>query len=380
MSATSRRPETTCIHTAWRPDASHPSVTPDLTLSTVFEHGAGGFGERSLGYSRHANPNRTQLESVLASLESAAACAAFSSGAAAITAVFQALKPGDDVLISDDVYSGTRAIANLIMTQWQLRIRYVQPENMLAEVTPATRLLWLETPSNPMLRIADIKSIATAARARSILTLVDNTWATPLLQQPLLLGADLVVHSATKYLGGHSDILGGAVLAADAEGIFKQIRIIQTFGGAVPSPFDCWLLVRSIKTLPLRLERQVANAQRIASFLEGHPLVEKVFYPGLASHPNFDLAQTQMRGPGAMISFQVKGGRAEALKTVGASKLIIHATSLGGVESTWEQRATSEGPLSQTPQNLIRLSVGAEYAEDLIEDISQALLAGQTYL
>jgi cystathionine gamma-synthase len=231
-----------------------------------------------------------------------------------------------------------------------------------------------------MLRIADIKSIATAARARSILTLVDNTWATPLLQQPLLLGADLVVHSATKYLGGHSDILGGAVLAADAEGIFKQIRIIQTFGGAVPSPFDCWLLVRSIKTLPLRLERQVANAQRIASFLEGHPLVEKVFYPGLASHPNYDLAQTQMRGPGAMISFQVKGGRAEALKTVGASKLIIHATSLGGVESTWEQRATSEGPLSQTPQNLIRLSVGAEYAEDLIEDISQALLAGQTYL
>jgi cystathionine gamma-synthase len=320
------------------------------------------------------------LESVLASLESAAACAAFSSGAAAITAVFQALKPGDEVLISDDVYSGTRAIANLIMTQWQLHIRYVQPENMLAEATPATRLLWLETPSNPMLRIADIKSIATAARARGILTLVDNTWATPLLQQPLLLGADLVVHSATKYLGGHSDILGGAVMAADVEGIFKQIRIIQTFGGAVPSPFDCWLLVRSIKTLPLRLERQVANAQRIASFLEGHPLVEKVFYPGLASHPNYDLAQTQMRGPGAMISFQVKGGRAEALKTVGAAKLIIHATSLGGVESTWEQRATSEGPLSQTPQNLIRLSVGAEHVEDLMADISQALQAGQTYL
>lgn len=369
--------ETQCVHTGHRPDAQKPSVTSDLVLSTVFEHGESGFGERPLGYSRHANPNRTELEQLMAVLESGAAAAAFSSGAAAISTVLQALKPGDEVLVSDDVYSGTRAILSEIISRWGLKFRYVPPEVMLDVATVETTLLWLETPSNPLLRVCDIRSITEFARSRGIRTIVDNTWATPFLQQPLVLGADLVLHSATKYLGGHSDILGGVVVSKEQDDFFKQIRTIQTFGGAVMSPFDAWLLRRSIKTMPLRVERQCENAMELAVFLEAHPNVARVYYPGLASHPQRDLVRTQMKAPGAMISFQVQGGKAEALKTVASSRLIIRATSLGGVESTWEQRASSEGPLSGTPHNLIRFSVGVEHIEELKQDLEQALEKGR---
>jgi cystathionine gamma-synthase len=373
MSSTSNHPETVAIHGGYRPDANHSSVTPDLITSTVFEHGPAGFGERPLAYSRHANPNRLQLEKVLTSLEHAYGTATFSSGVAAVSAVFQSLKPGDEVLISDDVYSGTRSVASLIMAQWGLTFRYVAPNLMPDVSTAATRLFWLETPSNPLLRVADIEAIAAAGHKKGILTIVDNTWATPVLQQPLTLGADLVLHSATKYMGGHSDILSGAVMARENSAIFQQIRTIQAFGGAVPAPFDCWLLLRSLKTMPLRVERQCENAMEIAEFLEQHPQVEGVYYPGLPSHPQYEIAKKQMRAPGAMISFLVKGGKEAALRTVSSSEMIIHATSLGGVESTWEQRATSEGPASTTPPNLIRLSVGAEHVDDIKTDLEHAL-------
>lgn len=370
--------ETLAIHAGRHPDAATGAVAPSPILSTTFARDADGEYPHGHLYSRSGNPGRTALETLLAALERGATAAAFASGSAASLAVFQALSPGDHVIAPDDVYHGTRTQLRELLARWGLAHSLVDLTDLdavRAAITPATRLIWAETPSNPLLKICDIAGLAELARAAGATLVVDSTFATPVIQQPLTLGADLVMHSTTKYLGGHSDVLGGALIARDAgDPLFGRIRDLQTKGGAVPSPFDCWLLQRSIATLPLRVRAQTANAQAVAEFLAGHPAVERVHYPGLPGHAGHALARRQMPGGfGAMLSFQVRGDRATALTAVGKVKIFTRATSLGGIESLIEHRASVEGPYSTTPPNLLRVSVGLEHAEDLIADLGQAL-------
>ncbi|MGQ3058413.1 MAG: trans-sulfuration enzyme family protein [Nevskia sp.] len=370
--------ETLAIHAGRHPDAATGAVAPSPILSTTFARDADGEYPHGHLYSRSGNPGRTALETLLAALERGATAAAFASGSAASLAVFQALSPGDHVIAPDDVYHGTRTQLRELLARWGLTHSLVDLTDLdavRAAITPATRLIWAETPSNPLLKICDIAGLAELARAAGATLVVDSTFATPVIQQPLTLGADLVMHSTTKYLGGHSDVLGGALIARDAsDPLFGRIRDLQTKGGAVPSPFDCWLLQRSIATLPLRVRAQTANAQAVAEFLAGHPAVERVHYPGLPGHAGHTLACRQMPGGfGAMLSFQVRGDHAAALAAVGKVKIFTRATSLGGIESLIEHRASVEGPYSTTPPNLLRVSVGLEHAEDLIADLGQAL-------
>lgn len=370
------RLETKAIHSGLHVLKESKAVVPPLTASTVFELDEAGYREGDLNYTRAQNPNRAQLEALIADLEEGEACAAFSSGVAATTAVFQALKPGDHVLLPTDVYHGTRKLMNELMEPWGLEPGYIDMSDLSAvenSIRDNTQLIWIETPSNPLLLIADIKAVCELARTNHIAVCVDNTWPSPVNQLPLKLGADLSLHSTTKYLGGHSDILGGAVIGKKADGIFQRIRNIQTTAGAVPSPRDCWLLSRSIRTLPYRMRGHNENAGRLARFLQDHPKVEKVFYPGLETDAGHEISKKQMSGFGGMISFLVDGGSKEAINIVSRSKLILRATSLGGVESTWEHRRSSEGKDSVTPENLIRISVGLEHPDDLIEDLEQAL-------
>ncbi len=368
--------ETKAIHAGLDTLNDSKAIVPPLTSSTIFELDKEGYSEGDLNYTRAQNPNRAQLESLLASLEGGAASAAFSSGVAATTAVFQALKPGDHVLLPDDVYHGTRKLLKKLLEPWGLEVDPVNmtdPANVEHALRKNTRLVWIETPSNPMFQITDIEEVVNRAGRDDINICVDNTWPSPVNQLPLELGADLVVHSTTKYLGGHSDILGGAVIGRSEKGLFSRIREIQQMAGAVPSPRDCWLLCRSIRTLPYRVRGHNENAAHLARFLQNHPKVEKVYYPGLATHAGHEVAEKQMSGFGGMISFLVKGGREAAIQAVANSRLIKRATSLGGVESTWEHRRSSEGEESSTPENLIRISVGLEHPDDLMEDLDRAL-------
>lgn len=368
--------ETRAIHTGMDIENPSSAVVPPMSPSTVFEHHEEGFQEGDLNYTRYSNPNRLQLEALLAELEGGRACAAFSSGVAAAKAIFQSLGPSDHILIPSDVYAGNRSLVEKIMEPWGLEADFIDMmrlENVRNALQENTRLIWIETPSNPMMNITDIKAVCELAKENDILTCVDNTWPTPVNQRPLELGADLVLHSTTKYFGGHSDILGGAVVAKSADGIFEHIREIQRLGGAVPSPRDCWLLCRSTRTLPYRMRGHNENAAKLADFLNDHPNVDKVVYPELESHPGHEIAKEQMTGFGGMVSFLVDGGRKEALQIVAGSNIIKRATSLGGVESTWEHRRSSEGPDSQTPQNLIRISVGLEHPDDLMQDLEHAL-------
>ena len=368
--------ETNAIHAGMDHARQSRSVVPAIEPSTVFEIDAAGRQQGDLHYTRLANPNRLQLEHLLAKLEEGEACAAFSSGVAAATAVFQSLEPGDHMLIPDDVYAGNRKLVTRLMERWGLKARFIRmnnPDAVKEAIMPETRLIWIETPSNPMMRITDIEAVCELARSNDILTCVDNTWPTPVNQLPLRLGADLVLHSTTKYLGGHSDILGGAVIARENGSFFGRIREVQRLTGGVPSPSDSWLLRRSICTLPYRMRGHNDNAGRAARFLQDHPLVESVLYPGLENLPGHKTALNQMSGFGGMISFLINGGKKEAIAIVGRSKLIKRATSLGGVESTWEHRRSSEGESSKTPQNLIRISVGLEHPDDLMDDLRQAL-------
>jgi cystathionine gamma-synthase len=246
-------------------------------------------------------------------------------------------------------------------------------DQVRAALRPTTRLIWIETPSNPLLRISDIAAIAGIAHDTGAVAVVDNTWGTPVGQRPLEHGADIVMHSTTKYLGGHSDILGGAVIARTADPLFERIKFIQASGGAVPSPFDCWLLMRGIRTLPYRVRAHSEHAMVVARFLKAHPRIEQVFYPGLPDHPGHEIAARQMTQFGGMVSCLVQGGTAEALAVASRTRLFAHATSLGGTESLIEHRASVEGPQSTTPQNLLRISVGLEHPDDLIDDLTQAL-------
>lgn len=370
------RIETKAIHAGLDVENSTSDIMPPIHTSTVFEHSEEGYREGDLNYTRYSNPNRLQLESLLSQLEDGEACAAFASGVAAATAVLQALHPGNHILMPEDIYAGNRRLVNKLMQRWGLEAEYVDMTDLQIiedHIRDNTRMIWVETPSNPMLNITDIKGVCELAEENDCIVCVDNTWPSPINQQPLNMGAQLVLHSTTKYLGGHSDILGGAVVSRNREGIFKRIKEIQEMAGAVPSPRDCWLLCRSIRTLPYRMRGHNEHAGHLAKFLQNHPRVEKVFYPGLATHVGHDIAQSQMNGFGGMISFLIKGGADEAIKIVAGSKLIKRATSLGGIETTWEHRYGSEGEDSLTPKNLIRISVGLEHPDDLMEDLERAL-------
>ncbi len=371
------RIETIAVHAGHEPDSASGAVTPPIHLSTTYERSPDlGFRGGHL-YTRYSNPNRQALESCLAALEGGGAAACFASGSAATMAVLQSMEPEAHLVLPEDAYYGTVKLAREVFGAWRLRYTAVDMSdvaNVERAITKQTRIVWIETPSNPLVRVVDIEAIASAARRAGAWVVVDNTWATPILQRPLALGADLVMHSTTKYLSGHSDVLGGALVAAhEQHPLFAQARIIQASGGAVPSPFDCWLTMRGIRTLPWRLRGQSDNAGHVARFLSEHARIEAVHYPGLPSHPAHSLARRQMSGPGAMLSFQVRGGRDAAIAFTNRLKLFTRATSLGGTESLIEHRQSVEGPDTRAPDNLLRVSVGLEHHDDLLEDLAQAL-------
>ncbi|MDE2090286.1 MAG: aminotransferase class I/II-fold pyridoxal phosphate-dependent enzyme [Gammaproteobacteria bacterium] len=370
--------ETVCVHAGHAPDAATAAISPPIHLSTTFERGPDGSYPKGFSYTRAANPNRMQLESCLAALEGGSEALAFSSGVAAAMTVFQALKPGDHVICSQDAYHGIQRLLRDVLRPWQLQVSFVDTVDTGAvhkALTPATKLIWVETPSNPLLRITDMGAIAEVAQRAQVLTVCDNTFATPVLQRPFDHGMDLIMHSATKYLGGHSDVAGGAIVTRTSNAFSERLRLLQSEAGAVPSPFDCWLILRGAATLHLRIRAQADNAARIARFLVAHKAVDQVFYPGLESHPGHALASRQMCGFGAMLSFTLRGGQDAAMRSVAKVKLFTRATSLGGVESLIEHRASMEGPDTRTPTNLVRVSVGVEHADDLIADLGQALAA-----
>lgn len=372
------RSSTLAVHAAQHPAADTGATTPSIHLASTFARDPAGELPSRYLYSRISNPNRDQLEEALRLLEGGTEAAAFASGCAAITAVFQALKPGDRVVCNSDCYSGTREILSDLMRHWGLEVAFADlwnPDSWDSSIVPGTRLVWIETPSNPQMRITDIRALAEHARSRGAIVVCDGTFATPFLQKPLAQGADLVVHATTKYLSGHGDMVGGAVVAGPAvPDLFARIRKIQVHAGAVPSPFDAWLTLRGIRTLPLRMKAHCANALEIARRLESHPAVAAVHYPGLASHPGHELAVRQMSGGfGGMLSFRMRDGEEAAARVAGACRLILRATSLGGLETLIEHRARIEGPGSPTPRDLLRLSVGVEDVEDLWDDLEQAL-------
>lgn len=367
--------ETIAIHAGNHTDEFSGAVVQPITLSTTFERKPDGSFREGYIYSRASNPNRASLENVLAKLENGVDAAAFASGNAAGMAVFQSLAPGTHIIAPDDMYHGLRNQLKLLFTGI-LEFDFIDlnsSETLNAHIKPNTGLIWIETPSNPLLKITDIKKVVAIAQKHKIRVACDNTFASPICQQPLALGADIVMHSSTKYFGGHSDLMGGALITAKDSDWWKRIREIQTMGGAVPSPQDCYMLTRSIKTLPYRIRGHVSNAQALAEFLENQPAVEQVLYPGLPSHPGHQIAKEQMRGFGGMLSFTLKGGPEAANRVINKLQLFTRATSLGGVESLIEHRATMEGPDTKTPFNLLRISVGLEHIDDLIADMKQAI-------
>ncbi len=348
------------------------AVMPPIYPSSTYHRG----NQAGMVYSRIDNPNRHSLETCMTALEGGDHAIAFASGMAAVSAVFQSLSSGDHILLADDTYFGVRELTTDIFARWGLDYSLVDMTDINAlhsSIQPNTRLIWAETPSNPMLKITDLAAVGEIARSSDIVFGVDGTWATPLLQKPLELGADLVVHSSTKYLGGHSDLIGGIVIMKETGEMAERIRTIQGIGGAVPSPFDSWLLLRGIRTLPYRMQGHCTNAKRVAEFLVSHPDVGHVHYPGLAEHPGHDIAARQMSDFGGMLSIQVHGGGERAAAIASATRLFTEATSLGGVESLIEHRKPVEGKNSLTPDNLLRLSVGLEHPEDLIADLSHAI-------
>jgi cystathionine gamma-synthase len=369
--------ETLAVHAGREPDPATGALREPIQLSTTFERDADGTYPRGHYYSRASNPNRGSLERALATLEGGADAFAFASGSAATLAAFALAAPGGRIVCASDCYHGTAKQLRELLPKWGVAAEFVDTTDLAAVAraleSPAT-MLWIETPSNPLLRVSDIAALAALAREHGALLACDNTFASPILQRPLELGADLVMHSTTKYLGGHSDVLGGALVVRDAGPLAGRLRDFQGTAGGVPSPFDCWLVLRSLATLPLRVRAQSAAATTVAHFLAQDTRVEKVFYPGLADHPGHELSSRQMRdGYGAVLSFQVRGGAEAAMRVAARVKIFTRATSLGGVESLIEHRASMEGPLSRTPQNLLRASIGLEAASDLIDDLDAAL-------
>jgi len=368
--------ETIAVHAAADPDPRTGALTAAIQMSTTFERAADGTFPSGFAYIRDANPNRRALESALATLEGGAAAVAFASGMAATMAVFQTLAPADHVVAPIDAYFGTPKLLRELFVPWGLAVSFVDMTDVAAvraAVGPKTRMIWTETPSNPTIAVTDLGAIAAIARSAGALLACDNTWATPFLQQPLALGADLVMHSTTKYLSGHSDVMGGAVVSRQSGPVADRLRSLQANGGAVPSPFDSWLVLRGVRTLPWRMRAHCANAAAVAAFLSGHPRVERVHYPGLPDDPGYAVASKQMSAAGGMLSFVVPGGRARAFDVAGRMRLFTRATSLGGPESLVEHRASVEGPGTRAPEGLLRLSIGLEHPDDLVDDLRQAL-------
>ncbi|MFA6110942.1 MAG: cystathionine gamma-synthase [Candidatus Latescibacterota bacterium] len=375
--------ETRAIHAGQASDPRTGAVTVPVYQTSTFEQD--GIGQpRGFEYSRTGNPTRQALEESLAALEGGGRALAFASGSAATSAILQSvLRPGDHVLAGADVYGGTYRLLERVFRPWGVAIDYADPaqvDDFADRITPKTRLIWVETPTNPLLKIVDLRRLAALSRTHGLRLAVDNTFASPWFQRPLELGAQIVIHSTTKYLGGHSDLIGGAAVIADDE-LFEQAKFHQNAVGAVPGPWDCWLLLRGIKTLAVRMRQHAANALVVARFLEDHPAVERVNYPGLPSHPQHALAAAQMSGFSGMVSFDLKGGFAAVERFVGQLEVFVLAESLGGVESlvcypprmTHAALGASERRARGIGDQLVRLSVGLEHPDDLLADLEQGL-------
>ena len=377
-------PATRAIHAGYRPDPATGAVNAPIYASSTFaQDGVGGL-RGGYEYARTGNPTRAALEAALASIEGGTFGRAFASGMAATDCALRSLlRPGDHVVIPDDAYGGTFRLIDKVFTKWGIDYTPVALSDLdavRAAVTPTTKLIWVETPTNPLLSIADIAGIAQLASTSGAKVLVDNTFASPALQQPLALGADIVLHSTTKYIGGHSDVVGGAMVTNDEE-LDEAFAFLQNGAGAVPGPFDAYLTMRGLKTLVLRMQRHSENAALVAEFLDGHPAVESVLYPGLPSHPNHEVARRQMSGFGGMVSVRLRGGREAAHQLCARTEIFILAESLGGVESLIEHpaamtHASTAGSQLEVPDDLVRLSVGIEEAGDLLGDLEQALRQG----
>ncbi len=371
--------ETRAIHTGQEPDPVTGAVVPPVSVSTTFAQEEVG-RHRGFEYSRSANPTRSALEACLASLEGAATALAFSSGLAAEDAILGTLSPGDHVIFPNDAYGGTFRLIDRVWGPLGLShtpVELSSTDEILKAWRHETRMVWVETPSNPLLSIVDIAAVAELTRRRGAVLVVDNTFATPYLQQPLSLGADVVVHSATKYLGGHSDVVGGLV-AVDDQALAERLSFLQNATGAVPGPWDCYLVQRGIKTLAVRMERHCSNAEAVAGLLAGHPAVSSVRYPGLPDHPGHEVAAHQMRRFGGMVSFVLAGGEEAALEVARSTTLFTLAESLGAVESLIEHphrmtHSSAAGSPLQVDAGLLRLSVGIETVDDLLDDLGAAL-------
>jgi cystathionine gamma-synthase len=373
--------ETLAIHAGQAADATTGAVVPPIyQVSTYKQDGVGGL-RGGYEYSRSANPTRTALEENLAALEGGRRGLAFASGLAAEDCLLRALlRPGDHVVIPNDAYGGTFRLFAKVVERWGVEWSVADssdPAAVRAALTERTKVIWIETPSNPLLGISDIAALADVARTAGVRLVVDNTFASPYLQQPLELGADVVVHSTTKYMGGHSDVVGGALVVSD-EALGEELVFHQNAMGAVAGPFDSWLVMRGIKTLAVRMDRHNANAARVVELLERHPEVTEIYYPGLPSHPGHEIAAKQMRGFGGMVSFRVRGGEEAAVRVCGRAQLFTLGESLGGVESLLEHpgrmtHASAAGSALEVPADLVRLSVGIESADDLVADLSAAL-------
>ncbi len=367
--------ETIAVRGGHQEDPAFGAVAPSIHLSTTFARDSQGELVGPHTYTRSGNPNRSALEETVAALEGGDRGLAFASGMAAIHAVLQTLSPGDHVLAPDDIYHGSRDLI-MDMARWGLQASFADfsnPEAFRAALQPNTRMIFVETPSNPMLQITDIAWVVRAAGEVGALVAVDNTWATPVLQRPLELGADLALHSSTKYFGGHSDVMGGMVVCRQEGSTAERLASLQHGAGAVPGPFDSWLIRRGLMTLPVRVRAQTDSAMHLAVFLHRHPAVARVHYPGLPGHPGYAVAREQMAGFGGMLSFELAGGETAAAAVQGKLQLFSRATSLGGVESLVEHRYKVEGPHGRTPKNLLRISVGLENPADLMEDLENAL-------
>ena len=373
---TTHRPCTLAVHAGNHADPATGAVAPPIHLATTFRHGPAGERIAGYEYQREGDPTNDRLREALVALEGGATALTFASGMAAMTTALESLPAGSRVLFPDDCYSGLRMLFNEFLPQRGLVIETVDMADLdavrAACATPLA-VLWIETPSNPLLKVCDIAALAEIGHAAGALVVADNTFATPLLQRPLALGADIVMHSTTKYFGGHSDVLGGALVFARDDAFAKQVAHRLHVTGGVLAPFSAWLILRGCRSLGARMAMHCANARKLAEFLATHPAVERVNWPGLPTHPDHAVAAKQMRDFGAMLSVELRGGREAALAVAGRLRIFTNATSLGGCESLVEHRASVEGPNPRSPQNLLRISVGLEDGDDLVADFRQAL-------
>jgi cystathionine gamma-synthase len=370
--------ETLAVHAGGEADAHNGAIAPPLHLSTTFKHGPAAERLAGYEYQREGNPTQDRLETALAALDGGEAALAYGSGMAAMTAALELLPAGSEVLIPEDCYAGLRSLGAEFLPERGVTVRRIDQCDatiVAAAMSPAVKLIWAETPSNPQLRIADLRALSAIAKQHGALLAVDNTFATPALQQPIALGADVVMHSTTKYMGGHSDVMGGALVFAKRDGLFERAAHRRHITGNILAPFSAWLTLRGLRSMPARMAWHCANARRVAEFLAKQPAVETVYWPGLTSHRNHDVATRQMRDFGGMVSVTFKEGRDAALAFAGAVEVFTNATSLGGVESLVEHRASVEGPNPVSPPGLLRLSVGLEHPDDLVADLQHAVEA-----